>query len=284
MRAAGLVVGVLVACGSWFAFGAVAAPRLPVWARGTPRGPEGPAGRDGLRRGRVRPSWPRVLGGAGPRDLDLAAVLTEVSSRLRAGEPVERAWRRTIERRGLAAVLRISTVPPHGDRGSTPGSAVEGWAERVGALDLTLGADRPDASLEAQVGAARAAIRLAERVGAPLADVLDRCAEGIVETGQAEAARRVALAGPASTARLLAWLPLGGLVLGGILGADPVGTLLDGGPGTLAGLAGFALLLVGRRWSRALVEAARRPGGSGATGRPGRDPGRRRGRRVGRGP
>ncbi|WP_418606655.1 hypothetical protein [Georgenia sp. SUBG003] len=79
-----------------------------------------------------------------------------------------------------------------------------------------------------------AACRLTHELGAPLAEVLQRCAEGLTEAGHARAARAVALAGPRATARLLGWLPLLGLVLGAGIGADPVGVLCrtdDGGRG-----------------------------------------------------
>jgi tight adherence protein B len=50
------------------------------------------------------------------------------------------------------------------------------------------------------------------------------------------------------------------VVLGMALGADPVGVLLGGGLGTVAGGLGLALALVGRWWSTALLRRVTRIG------------------------
>jgi tight adherence protein B len=103
-----------------------------------------------------------------------------------------------------------------------------------------------------------AAGEVAAELGAPLAPVLDTVAEALAADAEAEADLGVALAGPRSSARLVGWLPLLGLGLGLAVGADPFAVLTDGGTGTAAGLAGVALLLAGRGWSRSMVERARR--------------------------
>jgi len=114
----------------------------------------------------------------------------------------------------------------------------------------------------AEAGAAAATVRAAERLalelGAPLAEVLDEVAAGVADDESAEAERRAALAGPATTARVLVWLPAGGVLLGFALGADLVGVALDGGLGSASVVGGVALLLAGRVWTRLLVRAARR--------------------------
>lgn len=200
-----------------------------------------------LLRGTRRPRLGREAPG-GP--LDVALVVTEVAARLRAGSPVAVAW--------ASATARIAPAragaPPHGvvgTDGARRSPAEPPWLAAVFAQTR-------DPRVRAQLAAAAAACRLADRLGAPLADVLERCAGGIAEVARAEESLRVALAGPASTARLLGWLPVTGVLLGWALGADPVEALLDGGAGTAAGLAGLGLLLLGRRWSAALVAVARR--------------------------
>lgn len=77
---------------------------------------------------------------------------------------------------------------------------------------------------------------------------------------------RAALAGPTQTTTLLTWLPAVGVGLGALLGADPLGALLDGGVGSTAGVAGAALTLAGRAWVRRMVAAARDAGLGGAGG------------------
>ena len=101
-----------------------------------------------------------------------------------------------------------------------------------------------------------ACVCVSERSGAPLAGVLGRYAAQLEGGLDHQAARETAMAGPQATVRLLTWLPVGGLGLGYLLGADPVGVLLGSPAGWLAGAAGVALSLVGRFWSRALVRQA----------------------------
>lgn len=198
------------------------------------------------RSGAVRRPWApgRRSRRAAPPGPDVALVVTEVAARLRAGSPVADAWRR-------------ATGGPHETGPAAP--AADRWL--ADARSRTR-----DPRVRAQLDAVGAACRLAERLGAPLAEVLERSADGVVEVAQAEGSLRVALAGPASTARLLAWLPVAGVALGWALGADPLVTLLDGGAGTVAGVLGVALAVAGRRWSRALVEGARRDPSAGHAG------------------
>lgn len=113
----------------------------------------------------------------------------------------------------------------------------------------------------APVSAVVAAARVADELGAPLAAVLDQVAAALAARAEVAADVEAALAGPRSSARVLAWLPLFGVVLGTALGADPVGALLGGGIGTASGALGVALLLVGRWWTGALLHRAGRAGG-----------------------
>lgn len=187
----------------------------------------------------------------------MGAILTEVAARLRMGASVAEAWSRTLVRAGLDEGLQ--PPDPFDRRAGLDLPAGIGVA-----LSAMAGVGCPRRAsrdgLSAELAAVTAALRLAERLGSPLADVLDRCAAGVVAAGRAESARRVALAGPTSTARLLSGLPPVGLLLGVVLGADPVAALTDGGLGTAAGAAGLGLLLLGRRWTSLLVSQARAAG------------------------
>lgn len=240
MSGRGIAPALLLGLGAWLAAGprGVRVPSIAIRGRGP-----GPGHRPRRRRS------PR------PVEVDVAGVLTEVASRLRAGAAVDVAWFRTLERTGIGGPVSGGTAALLGAR--EPDHGVDALARYAAA-----GADPQVAG---QVAAARAAGRLARRTGAPLADVLEACAAGLAEAAQADAARRIALAGPASTARLLGWLPVAGLGLGAALGADPLAVLLDGGSGTAAGLAGIALLVLGRQWTAVLVARARRePSGTGS--------------------
>lgn len=99
-------------------------------------------------------------------------------------------------------------------------------------------------------------LEISERSGAPLAEVLGRYAAQLDQSLDAAAARATALAGPAATARLLGWLPLFGLGLGYLSGAQPLAVLFGSVPGLALLGVGVSLMLLGRLWSSRLVAAA----------------------------
>ncbi|MBG6179503.1 type II secretion system F family protein [Arthrobacter sp. CAN_A1] len=101
---------------------------------------------------------------------------------------------------------------------------------------------------------------ISERSGAPLAEVLGKYAAQLDQSLDAAAARATALAGPAATARLLGWLPLCGLGLGYLTGAQPLAVLFGSGPGLALFGVGVSLMLLGRLWSGQLVAAAAKGG------------------------
>jgi len=251
----------------------------------TPHGP----GRWGIRRpDRLRrwaQRWAVRLPGR-DRVPDVAAVVSEVASRLRSGAPIDTAWDRAVERvlgtdGPVAAGVsrwpsRDAGAPTRSGRSdgmpSAPGGSVPtgpgyiaGLPEPSGPAGVPVGLSRlaercrADRTAAGAVETVRAATVLAQTLGAPLAEVLDRCARSVVDAERGQDARRVALAGPRSTARVLMGLPPLGLLLGAGLGADPVATALDGAWGTLAVLTGAGLLVAGARWTRALVAAAEDP-------------------------
>ncbi|QOR71349.1 hypothetical protein IM660_03345 [Ruania alkalisoli] len=211
--------------------------------------------------GRRLPSMPATAKTARPRrprrrdaraQTPVGTVLVEVAARLRTGASVQAAWRETCERyqdvpgplRELAGTTGPGVIGPGAPAaGAGPGALASGASPRTDA-----------------VAGAVAAVRMAERLGAPLADVLESCAHGVAEAEEAAANRRTALAAPRATARLLAWLPLAGVLLGLILGVDPTGVFLDGSWGTVSMALGLALMAAGHRWTGALVAAAERAG------------------------
>jgi tight adherence protein B len=185
---------------------------------------------------------------------DVTRVLVEVATRLQAGTQLAEAWRRSLphpappwadEVMRAAGAGEVGAVLGHWPR--APTGPLQRWRQR-------------DAHDGRDVAAAIAAARLAARTGAPLAEVIDVVVAGIAEAAEADQLRTAALAGPRATARLLAWLPAGGIVLGTVLGADPVAVLLGGGVGGLCLVGGGALFLIGHRWVRTLVTAAERAG------------------------
>lgn len=176
-------------------------------------------------------------------------MLTEVAARLRSGVSVPQAWAQALPAGdGLAGAIDADGVP----------AALRALTPPRRRYRFPRGPGDP-AALASQIAAAHVACRVAHTVGAPLAPVLDACAEGIAEAGRAESARRTALAGPKATARLLGWLPVAGLALGTAWGADPIGVLLGGGWGRLCLVGGLALMMLGHLWAARLVRSATTP-------------------------
>ncbi len=182
-----------------------------------------------------------------PRAIDMGAIVTEVASRLRSGANPERAWEQTFTQAGIEAgdpVLGEDGVPRALRRLETLG-----WRERrrAGVTQVVLHT----------LPATYAVCAMSARTGAPMAEVLDACAEGITESGEARSARDVALAGPLASARMLAALPIFGLALGWALGADPLGFLFTTMFGRLALIAGVGFEVLGIVWTARMVAEAR---------------------------
>jgi tight adherence protein B len=216
-------------------------------------------------------TWPgrRVVGVAGRGDRRRAGASVERNAApgggrpARRGPPGRRRFRflrfrkdRRADGGGLAASLvEVAAVLRTGVAPADAWSAVLGVPvpDRVPTVaQLTAAAPADGAPLEAVIAAAR----VADELGAPLATVLDQVAAAIAAQAEAAADVEAALAGPRSSARVLAWLPVLGVLLGTMLGADPVGALLGGGLGTAAGCLGVVLMLAGRWWTSALLRRA----------------------------
>lgn len=102
-----------------------------------------------------------------------------------------------------------------------------------------------------------AAWQVATTVGAPLAESLRGLAVALRDAQEAADDVRVALAEPASTARLMGWLPLVAMALGAVLGFDTFGVLFTHPAGIACLLAGLVLIAAAQRWSMRLVRQAR---------------------------
>ena len=103
-----------------------------------------------------------------------------------------------------------------------------------------------------------AAWTVALESGAPLAEALDRVADSLRALADADRQVDLAIAGPIATARIVAALPLLGIGMGLLIGADPLGVLFGTVPGAVGGARGAVLLTIGIRWNGRLVAAARR--------------------------
>ena len=274
-RLAWLAVGLaLAACGTCLLVGCVASVVrgrrerriVRAWAgsvRTPPRGgvaPPGPSSPmrwwEGSGRHRGRAQGP-------PRVRELALLVAEVTTRLRAGAPTSAAWARAMERIGVADAGGVDAAYP---------PILNEWATRPTRWRAMLAGGRAPGEAAARVGAASiiVACRFSSGLGAPLADVLDAIGDAIDDAQAVEEARRVASAGPLMSARVLAALPLVGVGAALALGASPWAFYTGGGPGSVCAAVGVAAWGAGIASCRRILERCRRseasgpPTGSGA--------------------
>jgi tight adherence protein B len=124
---------------------------------------------------------------------------------------------------------------------------------RAGLPASTALAGIPADSADPLLSRAHAAVVLAERTGAPLADVLDRIEADARSAGRAGSAAAAQAAGSRATAWLLAGLPVGGIALGYAIGADPLAVLLRTPIGAACALGAVVLQLGGLGWAGRLI-------------------------------
>lgn len=177
----------------------------------------------------------------------MGEIVTEVATRLRAGASPQQAWKLTLPGYGLTVadpVLREDGVPLALVK-LWDFTWWQRWQLRISGNELVA------------LPATFAVCRMSSRAGAPMAEILDACALTITEAGEARAAREIALAGPITSARTLALLPVAGIFLGYLLGADPVQFIFDTSLGKLVLAAGIGCELLGIGWVLRLVARAK---------------------------
>jgi tight adherence protein B len=109
------------------------------------------------------------------------------------------------------------------------------------------------ARVDALTSRVAAAINLAERTGAPLAELLERVEADARAADRARGAAMAQAAGAVATAWLLAGLPAGGIALGYAIGTDPLGILLHTPIGAACAFGATVLQLAGLAWSRRII-------------------------------
>ncbi|WP_425413047.1 hypothetical protein [Micromonospora citrea] len=218
-------------------------------------------------------SWPGVLSGSPRRTLLLAGLVGAVAGlslagpvaavalggygtlavrallRRQSGRRADRARRHRLDQLcGLAADLRAGLpVPVAAERITLgqPGPLTGSGRDDAAAGDGRDGSDRLERL-------ARAAVRLADRTGAPLAELLERIEADARSTDRGLAAADAQAAGARATALLLAALPLGGIGLGYGIGVDPVAVLLHTPVGGACAVAAIVLQIAGLFWAERL--------------------------------
>jgi tight adherence protein B len=159
----------------------------------------------------------------------------------------------------LAGLLRLGHVPSSALRaaaGECPllveivavqqvGGAVAPALRRLGV--------RPGGRGLAELGAAW---EVAERTGASLGATLDALAERLAATSAVSDVVSAELAAPRATGRLLAVLPVAGLLLGYGMGGDPVAFLTGSPAGQVSLALGVALGCAGVLWTERIADGS----------------------------
>ncbi|WP_152348581.1 type II secretion system F family protein [Brevibacterium sp. CFH 10365] len=207
---------------------------------------------------------------------DPGARLRELLHRAEGGEPVRKGMRAFLRRGGhttddqaerLWAIAAVEHCAHLLKVGMTPQAVMATLSRHNDALApisraISLGEEpgraiatrsRTLSETAAQVLSGMAAVwTVSERSGAPAAEMILRYAAAQRDALDAERERRIAMAGPKSTVRVLSWLPLIGVGLGLLIGVRPL-ELITGLPGQLSIGLGLLLYGAGRWWMRTMM-------------------------------
>ena len=185
-----------------------------------------------------------------PQARELSLLVAEVATRLRAGTPTRRAWSDSLARIGAGGIVPESvSYPP----------ILDEWAREPPRWELPLRARAPDAAARRTAASVALACRFSHGLGAPMADILDAIGDSIDDAQAVAEARRVASAGPLMSARVLAALPLVGIVSALALGASPWQFYTGATVGRICALLGAAAWVVGIASCRRILARASTP-------------------------
>lgn len=200
-------------------------------------------------------------------NIDFGILITEVATRIRAGATVDRAWKNTLAKEGLINPNLINNRTEDlqicDDQG-VPwvfyNFQLASWKQigikKLGFIGESWQMPLVNKTTLSALPGTIAACRITHHVGAPIADVLDACAQGITEAAEAASARAIAIAGPASSAKMLKFLPFLCWILAWMIGVDVIGVLFDFRFGTLASLVGICFMILGNIWVKKLLKSA----------------------------
>jgi tight adherence protein B len=198
----------------------------------------------------------------------IAVVLLPLTTwRLLRSASVRR--RRGLRDRALhAALVQVGAELAAGTR---PDQAMVAGAEVAGPFaaafrDLARAIDRaedlrcalPDTGAGAELRPVAAALDVAVRSGAPVAEVLDRVRHDTADRMTTTRALASAVAGARASAALLGALPVVGVAMGTVLGAAPIALLFGTPIGHALLAAGATFTSVGVLWTDQLTDAAQR--------------------------
>jgi tight adherence protein B len=177
-----------------------------------------------------------------------------------------RRWRRSGDDGETAALEWVLAVAGELRAGSDPVRAVRVCSARSGvavpaARAASLGGDIAGTLLAEESALLRAVggvWDLARSSGAGLAEVLVQLADGRRRSIAVRRTLQVELSAPRATARMMSLLPLLGVALGAVLGADPLRWLTTTPAGLTVLALGVGLNVLGFRWIASIVRGVER--------------------------
>ena len=172
---------------------------------------------------------------------------------------------RAARRRSSAAAAYLGAVSTNLQAGASLPDALSRAGEQVAEPELRREAMRM--SHQARTGSRlETHVPELERLGAlwaisasrgvPLAKLVTGLRDEVDHANRHRDATRAALAGPQTTAAVLAALPVAGMLMGAAMGASPLALLTGGGIGGVLLVAGTALVCAGVLVSRRIIEGA----------------------------
>lgn len=202
-----------------------------------------------------------LLTGVGPM---LAAAIVAAVGVLRT----RRAARRTrIDDESAALVRALGVIVAEMSVGAPMVTACRAAATEIGEVPLARELDRIAGHVELggdldgeRSGAGSAGLRrlcdawsTSVRHGLPMVPLVDSLRRDLVQRSEFASRTEAGMAGPRATAMVLAGLPLVGLGLGQLMGAQPIGVLLGSPLGSVLLVVGTGLGAAGLLWSDAIV-------------------------------
>lgn len=165
-----------------------------------------------------------------PPKINLNLLIQEIISRLEGGQPTQLAIRESVHHhlRNIDSSLQLNALEQHISRLELPGLA-----------------------------AINAALIYSQILGTPMVEVLKNTAASITDMLQEKNRQENAISGPRISAQILAFLPLLGIGVGKILGADTLASFTDGKLGSFAFLTGIFLWFLGWLWWRKILAHVR---------------------------
>ena len=190
-----------------------------------------------------RHTWKqRRAAAATRRELDVGMLCAEVATRLESGASLNSAWQDSLER--VFPGLNLSQVRDFvkGEDADKEGNPLYGLKHRRDVASALRGV--------------LVATEVSTQVGAPLAQILNRVADGISDTMEAAAKRHAAQVGPRASAKLLGVLPIAALGMASLVGVDVVDFATSGGLNTVLIVVGVVLMAAGNLWSVWMIRRA----------------------------